>query len=152
MSKSFKFIRLALVSGSLTAAAIASAQPASAGFVDRIGGAIGGVGRGIGGVVGGVGRGVGGVIGGVGRGVGGVVSGVGRGVGGAVGGVGQGVGGVVGGVRQGVGGVVRPYPMSPVTRPSYGGWSPRPYGAPQGGVTVSNTRPSYGPVIRDHRR
>ena len=93
MSKSFKFIRLALVSGSLTAAAIASAQPASAD------------------IFGGIGRGVGGVIG-------------------------------------GVGGVVRPYPMPPVSRPSYGGWNPRPYGAPQGGVTVSNTRP----VIRDHRR
>jgi hypothetical protein len=124
MSKSFKFIRLALVSGSLTAAAIASAQPASADI-------FGGIGRGVGGVIGGVGRGVGGVLGGVGQ----AASGIGR----------------------GVGGVVRPYPMSPVSRPSYGGWSPRPYGAPQGGVTVSNTRPSYGgwsprPVIRDHRR
>src|SRR5215211_6288053 len=123
MSKSFKFIRLALVSGSLTAAAIASAQPASADI-------FGGIGRGVGGVIGGVGRGVGGVIGGVGR--------------------------AAGGIGRGVGGVVRPYPMSPVSRPSYGGWSPRPYGAPQGGVTVSNTRPSYGgwsprPVIRDHR-
>ncbi len=124
MSKSFKFIRLALVSGSLTAAAIASAQPASADI-------FGGIGRGVGGVIGGVGRGVGGVIGGVGQ--------------------------AAGGIGRGVGGVVRPYPMSPVSRPSYGGWSPRPYGAPQGGVTVSNTRPSYGgwsprPVIRDHRR
>ena len=95
MSKSFKFIRLALVSGSLTAAAIASAQPASAD--------------------------------------------------------------IFGGIGRGVGGVVRPYPMPPVSRPSYGGWSPRPYGAPQGGVTVSNTRQPYGgwsprPVIRDHRR
>ena|SRR5215211_2957592 len=100
MSKSFKFIRLALVSGSLTAAAIASAQPASADI-------FGGIGRGVGGVIGGVGRGVGGVLGGVGQ----AASGIGR----------------------GVGGVVRPYPMSPVSRPSYGGWSPR-------------------PVIRDHRR
>ena len=54
MSKSFKFIRWALVSGSLTAAAIASAQPASADI-------FGGIGRGVGGVIGGVGRGVGGV-------------------------------------------------------------------------------------------
>ncbi len=48
MSKSFKFIRLALVSGSLTAAAIASAQRASADI-------FGGVGRGAGGVIGGLG-------------------------------------------------------------------------------------------------
>ena len=148
MSKSLKFIRLALVSGSLTAAAIASAQPASADI-------FGGIGRGVGGVIGGVGRGVGGVIGGVGRTAGGIIGGVGQGVGGVIGGVGRGVGGVIGGVGQaaggigrGIGGVVRPYPMPPVSRPSYGGWSPRPYGAPQGGVTVSNTRP----VIRDHRR
>jgi hypothetical protein len=146
MSKSFKFIRLALVSGSLTAAAIASAQPASADI-------FGGIGRGVGGVIGGVGRTAGGIIGGVGQGVGGVIGGVGRGVGGVIGGVGQ----AAGGIGRGVGGVVRPYPMSPVIRPSYGGWNPRPYGAPQGGVTVSNTRPSYGgwsprPVIRDHRR
>src|SRR5215213_7560196 len=126
MSKSFKLTRLALVSGSLTAAAIASAQPASAGFVDRIGGAIGSVGRGVGGVVGGVGRGVGGVIGGVGQGVGGVLGGVGRGIGGVVGGFGQAAGGVVGGVRQGVGGVVRPY-----STPSYR---------------------TSSPIIRDHRR